>query len=436
MIALEQLARCFEAVIPGMLTTVSRDGVPNMIAVSHVHRLDDRHLALSRQFFRKTHANLAENPYAQVAVQDPTTQHTYRIDLRFDHEETSGEIFDLMSARVDAVASMTGMSGVFRMQAAVIFEVLEIEHVPATFVGQPGTAVATGLAAIDSMTQLRALRRISDCVRTSTDAETLLDSVLGILDDVLGFEHAMILLVDGDRLVTLASRGYDESGVGAEVKLGDGVIGTVASTRRLLRVASLNRELRYTRAQHTSSNTPATEIRLPGLVDAQSQLAIPLIAKGELLGVLAVESRHTVCYGERDEAFLDIVAGHVALGLEPLLRDVELPTVAAVSKFSFFPHDDCVFLDGQYLIRNIPGRILWKLLEAYVRDGREEFSNRELRLDTSLGLPHVRDNLESRLILLRKRLVEKCEHVRLVAAGRGRFRLEVRGKIELELRTS
>jgi adenylate cyclase len=461
-IALESLARCFEGVVPATLATCSADGVPNVGSLSHVQYVDARHVALSRQFFNKTTRNLLENPQASVTVWDPVSFEVYALKLRFVRSETSGATFEKMAVRIDAIASHTGMAGVFRLLSADICEVLGISAMNA-HLGPPEPAdpsapelpAEPGKIPLEQRDELWVLHRISTRMNAAPDLGALLAAVLDSLADDFGFDQAKVLLVDetGRRLFTVASRGYEQSGVGSEVVFGEGLIGTVARDRRTLRVGQMDSNLRYGRAVRAEAGKAAgatlrPEVPLPGLADAQSHLALPLLVRGRLVGVLALESRSAATFENWHEAFLGIVADQVAAGIERLavaddeepVSSVRRPAAPAAAQrrkrsFVFYQNDDCVFVDGEYLIRNVPGRILWKLLKAH-REGRTELTNRELRLDPGLGLPALRDNLESRLILLRQRLEQKCPDVRLPSRGRGRFAVEIDCDLELVERPS
>ncbi|MET0385258.1 MAG: GAF domain-containing protein [Polyangiales bacterium] len=454
-----KLDRCFIGIVPCVIGTAAADGTPNVTYISHVHRVDDRHIALSRQFFNKTQRNLSDNPHASVQVNDPLTFQAYQLLVRFLRSETAGPTFDAMSARIDVIATHAGMRGVFRLQAADICEVLSIEEVDGFLEPEPEHLArapqrSEPIRGVNS--ELRGLQMISDRINRATDMDDLLSTSLQALDELFGLAHSMLLHPDesGQRLVAIASRGYGESGVGAEVKLGDGLIGTVALRRTPLTLTDLDNDLRYGRAvrgrvaQETGAENLLPEIPLPGLPEANSQLAVPLLLEGELLGVLAFESNARLGFELWHESFLQVLANQIAIGIDRFrAQDADDAEPAAASgrrpqrptsidrsrkhTFTLFRNDDCVFVDGEYLVRNVPGKILWKILSEHNQGARTQFTNRELRLDPRLGLPAVRDNLESRLILLRKRLDEKCPDVRLVPVQRGRFALELACPVEL-----
>ena len=90
-----------------------------------------------------------------------------------------------------------------------------------------------------------------------------------------------------------------------------------------------------------------------------------------------------------------------------------------VSIVKYYQSDDSIFIDDCYLVKGLPGRIFWKLVQTYLRDGGVDFTNREIRLDATLQLPDIKDNLETRLILLRRRLEDHCDFLRIAPTGRG-----------------
>ena len=101
---LEDLWACFQGIVPAALSTCASDGTPNITFISQVYYVDTKHVAISFQFFNKTHRNVRENPFACIMVLDPRTLHAYRFRLRFDHSESTGPLFESMSLQLQAVA--------------------------------------------------------------------------------------------------------------------------------------------------------------------------------------------------------------------------------------------------------------------------------------------------------------------------------------------
>ena len=109
--------------IPAVVVTCSADGTPNATIISQVHYVDESHIALSFQFFNKTIRNVRENPRACVALNDVKTSTQWILDAQYDHSEAEGPIFDEMDMRIEAIASASGMAGIFKLRAADVYRV-------------------------------------------------------------------------------------------------------------------------------------------------------------------------------------------------------------------------------------------------------------------------------------------------------------------------
>lgn len=120
----DEIKPAMQGVIPSQVVTCSLDGTPNVAVVSQVYYVDSDHVALSYQFFSKTIKNIRENPRALAWVISPETFESWDLEIKYDHSETEGPVFDVMDMQIEAIASMTGMKGIFKLKAADIYRVI------------------------------------------------------------------------------------------------------------------------------------------------------------------------------------------------------------------------------------------------------------------------------------------------------------------------
>jgi len=440
--SLDAIRPCLEGAVPAAIATCDAAGTPNVTLVSHVHYVDSSHVALSFQFFNKTRENILANPQVTVFLLHPQTSARYRLALLYRRTETEGALFESMKAKLAGIASESGMSGVFRLLGADVYQVLDIEHVEGEEVPPPQETPChiAGLG--------RLSRRLTGCTELSNLFEQCLDGLAAIF----AMPQAMILLLEpaGQKLYTVASNGYALSGVGSEFPVGRGIIGVAAQFRTPIRIAHMASEYAYSRAiyEHLAEadlgDRLETEIPFPGLAEPHSQLSVPILAAGRLLGVLHVEHAEPHRVGYDEEECLRGLASRLGASILALQQVADtppedsegapLPTplLGAPLAVRYYPANSSVFLGDDYLIKGVAGAIFWRLLTLHFQEQRSEFSNRELRIDPALKLPELDDNLEARLILLQRRLAERSRDIVLEKCGRGRLRLLLKRPLLLQ----
>lgn len=419
---LAALGGAFEGVFPATLATRAPDGMPNLVFVSQVHYVDDQHVAVSEQFLKHTLDNLVACPEAQAYVLDPTRPQQFRLDLAFVRRETEGATVAKMRAKLAAIATATGAGDLFSLRAAIVCRVVAIRPV------EIHSATASEPPRGEKGVPASCLGDLADALARAEDLESLTDTLLDTLAARLGYDHVALFLLDevSSSLFAIGSRGFDQSGIGGEVPLGAGLVGQCAATRLAIRVSCLSRERAYARAAQASPR----DISPPALADRESFLAVPIVRRERVLGVLAVESAERIAFDGEDEATLKLAAHLASASLSAL--DTPASPSERVVRVRIYDEDDSVFVDNEYVVKGTAGRLLAVALELVRERDSYDFTNRELRLDPRSRLSAWGDNLEARLLLLRKRLDERSPHLRLVSTGRGRLRLEVAGQFVVE----
>ena len=435
-IRLADLQGCFEGVIPSIISTAAADGTPNISYLSHVAMVDDSHIALSNQFFAKTAANIRANPLVTLMLVDGNDGTQYVLDIRFERSIDDGPLFERIALQLRATSAQIGMAGIMRLKSADIFEVLFARRVPSN-------AELESEASGRRPANLAAVGRVSESISNETEASGIIDTLLDGLHRELGCESAVVLLHDADCgvLTTVGSIGHEAAGLGSEVQNKDNLIASAAAHGRSIKISDLSRARRFGEAilnESRPDENAGRSIAFPHLSDAMSQLAVPMIAQGRVRGVIFVESRERMAFRDDDVAAVELLARHAASAIALSERDADEASTVSASvplqlaqsvtiQIIHHAFDDSIFIGNDYVIKGVAGRLLAFLIDRYLKEGRRDFTNREIRLSESLRLPDLKDNLETRLLLLRRRLDSKPFPIRLIHTGRGKITLDMDG---------
>src|SRR5271169_3869951 len=147
------------------------------------------------------------------------------------------------------------------------------------------------------------LLEVADVVNTTLDLETTLRRVAELVRKVIDYEIFAILLLNEQRqeLYVRFHVGYpQEVADRVRVKVGQGVTGRAAQTRQAVLVADVTQEDFYIEA----------------LPNVHSELAIPLIVKNRVIGVIDIEAREKGYFTEKHKRLLTLIASRMAVGIE------------------------------------------------------------------------------------------------------------------------
>jgi len=147
------------------------------------------------------------------------------------------------------------------------------------------------------------LLEVADVVNTTLDLDTTLRRVAELVRKVIDYEIFAILLLN-ERTQELRFRfqiGYPrEYADRARIKVGQGVTGRAAQTRQAILVEDVTQESDYIEA----------------VPNVRSELAIPLIVKNRVIGVIDLEGRVPGYFTEEHKRLLTLIGSRMAVGIE------------------------------------------------------------------------------------------------------------------------
>ncbi|MGB3341566.1 MAG: GAF domain-containing protein [bacterium] len=143
---------------------------------------------------------------------------------------------------------------------------------------------------------------IAKSLISTLELDDVLDTILKVIRDTFGYANIAILLVDGDELYVKAAYGYAIKIMkNVRLKIGEqGICGKVAATGKMFYAPDVSKVPFY----------------YQGKKSIKSEAAIPLKIKGELIGVLDIETDKPGAFTDKDLRMFSVFASQAAIAIE------------------------------------------------------------------------------------------------------------------------
>jgi sigma-B regulation protein RsbU (phosphoserine phosphatase) len=147
------------------------------------------------------------------------------------------------------------------------------------------------------------LLEVADVLATSLDLDTTLRRIAEVVRKVIDYEIFAILLLN-EKTQELKIRfqvGYPpEFAERTRLKVGEGVTGRAAQLRKAVLVDDVTADPKY----------------IAGVPNVRAELAVPLLTKNRVIGVIDLEAREPGYFTEEHSRLLTLVASRMAAGIE------------------------------------------------------------------------------------------------------------------------
>jgi sigma-B regulation protein RsbU (phosphoserine phosphatase) len=157
--------------------------------------------------------------------------------------------------------------------------------------------------ATDNPEVLATLAEIGEQVNSSLDLDEVLATAAVLIKKHIDYELFGVLMVDGDGsyLKHRFAIGYPPGlAENLKIPIGQGITGTAARTGHPVRVSDVSQDPRYINA----------------IESVRSELAVPLVFRGKIVGVLDIQSQHLDYFTRDQQNILAVLANRLAIAIE------------------------------------------------------------------------------------------------------------------------